>query len=149
MRVITRENFSGVRAGFLGHVRTERQLLGIVKRAVLFWRGEIGVMRWPPGEHEEKWVLSVCPIPKILLSIPRLSNRIIAFPLQFLRPVCVISRVIIVMRAFQNFPVIEPLSPLARDEGGASIAIDVPFADKTGVVPGIAQDLADRDRIGV
>ena len=53
------------------------------------------------------------------------------------------------MRAFEDFPVIKPLPPFARDEVQPAMTIHMPLADVTGVIARRAQDFRYRDRLRV
>src|ERR1035441_10226618 len=98
-------------------------------------------MRRPPGQDEYEWLLGLRVVAEVLLRVPCLCDGIIAFPIELLGAVCVIRRVVVVVRAFKHLPVIKPLPPFPRDEVRAAMTIHMPLADVAGVVGCRAQDL--------
>ncbi len=55
---------------------------------------------------------------------------------------------VVIVGAFQRFPIIETLPPFTRNKVGAAIAIQVPFANITRIIACPAKHFGQRDRIG-
>ena len=83
------------------------------------------------------------------MCIPGLGDSVVALPVELLRTVRIIGRVVIVVRAFKHLPIVESLSPLARDEVRASVRIHVPLSDVAGVEARYAQNLSNGHRLRV
>src|ERR1035438_3802559 len=106
-------------------------------------------MRRSPGKDEKERLLGLCMVAEVLLRVARLRGGVIAFPVELLGTIRVIRRVIVIVRAFEDFPVIKPLPPFARDELQAAMAIHMPFAYVASVIARRMQDLGYRDRLRV
>ena len=88
-------------------------------------------------------------VAEILLRVARLGDGVIAFPVAPLGVVCVIRRVVVIVRAFEHLPIVKSLPPFARDKLQAAMAVHMPLADVTRVVARRAQDFPDGNRLRV
>ena len=87
--------------------------------------GEVGRSQ---GEGQEEWPLSM--LPDIRASILGLGERVVSVP-HFDRRIIalVVFGVLVVVRAFEDLPVVEALTAVGRDVVGPSVSIHVPFSD--------------------
>ena len=88
-------------------------------------------------------------MPDKFARIPRLRDRVIPGPLQFLLSIPIINRVGISVRALEHLPIIKPLPSFRRSEIRAPASIHMPFADRPRFVTGAFKQLRNRHRIRV
>jgi len=149
MRIVAGQYFPRLGGFGLGHIGPQGQLRGVVQGPVFFGRGEIRIVRRPPGQHEKEGLPRRRMVAQVLLRVPRLGDGVVALPVKHFRAVGVVGRVIVVVRALQHLPVIKPLPPFARDEARAAMRVHMPLADIRGVVARRAQHLGDGHRFRV
>ena len=87
----------------------------------------MGEVRGAQGEGQEKWLLSM--LADICAGIVGLGERVVSVP-HFDRRIIalVVFGVLVVVRAFEDLPVVEALTAVGRDVVGPSVSIHVPFS---------------------
>ena len=134
MGVIACEIPAGDFAKIMRDVWSQPYLLRVIHRTIFFRGGVIRSVRRAKTDEETEGLFVFCLGFDVLLSISRLGNGIVAIPLQLFRAICVVEGVVIVVSAFENFPVFKSLPPLAWNKTGAPPAIDMPLANVACVV---------------
>ena len=64
----------------------------------------------------------------------RLQFGFLAFQVRGLQTAGIVGRFVIVVRAFEDFPIVKALSAFGGDVIGAPVPVDMPFANVGGIV---------------
>ncbi len=137
MRVVAGQVLSRLFLHVLGHVRAQLELVGVVHGAVLRRGCLVRIVRRAPGQEQHERFVAARVVLDVLHRVLRLGDRVITGPGAFRRIVAgVVERVIVVVRTFEHFPVVESLSRFGRDVVASPAAVEVPLADVAGVIAG-------------
>ena len=80
----------------------------------------------------------------VALRLVGLGDGVVAVPFLLTVLIAVVERVVVGMGAAEGLPEFKPLAPLARNEGTATLAVEVPFADVRGSIARAAIHLGNR-----
>ena len=96
-------------------------------------------MGWPPGKEKSERLVGPF-FAQVSAGRFGLVVGVVAFPAMWSRIVAeVVVGVLVVVRAFEPFPPLEPETAFRWNEGIAAIAVDMPFADVGSMIAGVAQ----------